>query len=253
MRNPVIGITSGKIRLPAKQDGSSDLRIGCRKPYLDGVERAGGVPMLLPCINDRDVIAAAIARIDGLLLSGGGDIAAEAFGEEPHSKNTAPDRLRDQMEFEAVHIAMAAGIPIFGICRGIQVLNVALGGALVQHLPDFDLDEVDHQPGGAEDALVHAIDIDQGSLLATILGVSDMQVNSRHHQAVQDVPSQLRINARAPDGIIEGLEAADGRPILAVQCHPEDCCKQHPLFQRLFDWHVQASGNLRTGSAPPLP
>jgi len=143
------------------------------------------------------------------------------------------------MEFESIRVAMDAGMPILGICRGIQVLNVALGGTLVQDVDSQIADVVQHFTHERETTLAHTIDIEENTLLARILGTTSTAVNSWHHQAVKDPGKGLRVNCRARDGVIEGIEADDGSPVLAVQCHPEDCCGKYPLFQRVFDWFIE--------------
>jgi len=203
------------------------------------VERSGGAPVLLPLTADTTVIEAAMSALHGLLLSGGGDIVSLEFGEEPHPENTFQDPTRDRMEIEATRIALRRGIPILGICRGIQLLNVALGGTLVQHIPDEFRNAVLHRARARDVTLVHSIEIEPGSLLARVLGATRTAVNSFHHQAVKRLGKGLRVNCRAPDGVIEGVESDDGRPMLAVQCHPEDCCVRYPLFQKIFDWLVE--------------
>jgi len=213
--------------------------------YGDSIVRAGGAPMLMPLVEDIEAVAAMVQSVDGLLLSGGGDIVSLVYGDEPHPKNLYQDPVRDRMEFEAVRLAMEMGVPIFGICRGIQTLNVALGGTLVQDIPDQVPGAFQHYTHEHDTVLAHTIDIEEGSLLAKVLDTACTAVNSWHHQAVKDTGRGLRVNCRSRDGVIEGIESDDGRPILAVQCHPEDCAEKHPLFQKLFDWLVAEAGKKR--------
>lgn len=233
MRKPIIGITAGK-----RSDGS----VGVPADYIDAVVRSGGTPLLLPPMDDLNAVAAMVKTVDGLLLSGGGDIVPKEYGEQPHPKTASQDAVRDRTEFAATRAAMERRIPILGICRGVQVLNVALGGTLVQDVPSQVPHAASHHTGDNKTALPHTVKIEPDTLLARVLGTTDTGVTSRHHQAVKDVAAGLRINCQAPDGVIEGLEAADGRSILAVQCHPESCCTEHPIFQKLFDWLVAEAG-----------
>jgi len=243
VNRPVIGITAGRGNQVTERHERQAVTIGCRAEYADPIVRAGGAPILMPPVEDLKAVAAMMRPVDGLLLSGGGDIVSHVYGEEPHPENLNEDPIRDEMELEAVRLAMEMGVPIFGICRGIQTLNVALGGTLVQDIPAqvpgaFEHHNI-HERGRAP---VHTIDIEEESLLAKVLGTTCTTVNSRHHQAVKDTGRGLRVNCRSPDGIIEGIEADDGRPILAVQCHPEDSLEEYPLFQKLFDWLVAEAG-----------
>ena len=240
MSKPVIGITIGRRTTPKGEPPVNNL--SCPIAYGRAVELSGGVPVLLPWSDDAEVIAAAMDRVDGLLLSGGGDVVPDEYGEERHPKTGREDPVRDRMEIEATRIAVDRAVPTFGICRGIQVLNVALGGTLVQDIPSQIDGTLRHSVPSGEGPFAHAIEVEPGSLLADVLAASTTDVNSRHHQAVKDVAEGLRINSRSDDGVIEGIEAADGRPILAVQCHPEDLCADHPRFRKLFDWLVAEAG-----------
>ena len=243
MSRPVIGVTTSRRNEPPPRGGRQAPIVGIAMRYPDAVERSGGAPMLLPRTKDAGVIAAVMGRADGLLLSGGGDVVSLLYGAEPHPRTTFQDPVCDRMEFEALRVAMQRGLPILGICRGVQSLNVALGGTLIQHIPDEVPGACQHYTRETETVLAHTIDIEPDSLLAEVLQTTSTAVNSWHHQAVKDVAAGLRVNSRSRDGVIEGLEADDGRAVLAVQCHPEACCEDYPLFQRLFDWLVAAAGS----------
>jgi len=238
MPEPVIGLTTGRRNRPVATNERQHADLGCDILYPLAVQRAGGAPVLLPRSDDEGVMAAVMTRVDALLLTGGGDVVSLAYGEEPHPKSFGQDPLRDAAEFAAVRIALERGLPVLGICRGIQSLNAALGGTLIQDLPSQVDGASQHYTHASENVLIHTVDIEPDSLLARVLGVTSTAVNSWHHQAVNDVADGLRVNCRARDGVIEGIEAADGRPVLAVQCHPEATAEQWPVFQRLFDWLV---------------
>lgn len=197
--------------------------------------------MLLPFLSDEDSVRVAVERLDGLLLSGGGDIVSLAYGEEPHPKSHYQDPARDEMEFALVRAALERNIPILGICRGIQTLNVALGGTLVQDIESQVPGAIKHFSSGLAPVLLHSVQIDPDSLLARVLGGDSLAVNSWHHQAVKDVAPALRVNCKASDGVIEGLESAEGRDILAVQWHPEEIAAAYPQFRSLFDWLVNSA------------
>jgi putative glutamine amidotransferase len=233
---PIILITAGKQNPGTPRGEVQMVTSGCDVDYVESVVRAGGAPVILPCLADREAIDAAVQAADGVLLTGGGDIVSLAYGEEPHATSKLQDPTRDEMEFEVTRRALDRRLPILGICRGVQVLNVALGGTLIQDVPSQVPGAVQHYSGGLDTVLLHTVAIEEDSLLARVLGATAMAVNSWHHQAVKEVGQDLRVNCRARDGVIEGLEATDGRPILGVQFHPEECTAAYPQFRTLFDW-----------------
>ena len=247
MARPIIGITARRRLEETPADRMQTVVAGVDVQYVEAVVRAGGAPVLLPRMADREAAAAMLAAVDGLLLPGGGDVVSLAYGEEPHPKNAFQDPVLDDLELEAARFAIARRIPVLGICRGIQVLNVALGGTLVQDIGDQVPGALQHWARPRDATLVHTIDVEPGSLLAKVLGTGSPAVNSYHHQAVGKVAAGLRVTARARDGVIEGLEAADARPILAVQCHPEELFERHPAFLRLFEWLVRDAAARRGG------
>lgn len=238
MSTPIIAITVGRQNHYTPQRQVQTVTVGCDIDYTTAVMRAGGAPVLLPCVADRTAIRAVLEVADGVLLSGGGDIHAHAYGEEPHPLSKYQDHLRDEAEFLVTTEAMALGLPILGICRGLQVLNVALHGTLIQDVPSQVPGAIKHFSEGLDVVLLHHVDLEAGSQLAGVLQTDSLAVNSWHHQAIKEPGVGLRINCRARDGVIEGVEAADGRPVLAVQFHPEECAASYPQFQLLFDWLV---------------
>ena len=243
MARPIVGITTGRRNFWNARTESQSAALTCSLAYPRCVERSGGAPVLLPRTDDEDVIATVMWAVDALLLSGGGDVVSLAYGAEPHPKTTYQDPIRDRMEFQAVRIARERELPILGICRGIQSLNVALGGSLVQDIHAEMPGAYQHFTRERDAVLGHTIDIEPDSLLAKVLGTTTTAVNSWHHQAVRDVGEHLRVNCRSRDGVIEGLEAEDGRGILAVQCHPEACYEDSSPLRKLFDWLVsEAAG-----------
>jgi gamma-glutamyl-gamma-aminobutyrate hydrolase PuuD len=190
--------------------------------YVEQVAAAGGVPVLLP---PAPGIAAAVARLDALVLTGGGDIDPAAYGAAPHPLTGGVNPARDRAELELLDAALAAGLPVLGICRGLQLLNVARGGTLHQHLADLGpAGNADHTPPPATFGR-HPVRVGAGSLLAGILGTDGpLPVATAHHQAIGRLGSGLTATAWAPDGIIEAVEldGGDHHPfVLAVQWHPE--------------------------------
>lgn len=219
-RPPLVGMTGrrwsasvlgDRVAAPIRA-GEVDLHFA---DYSHAVAAAGGLPVGL----SRDApVDAIIERIDGLVLSGGADVDPARYGQARAPECGATEVERDAWELALVEVALTAGIPIFGICRGIQVLNVARGGTLVQHLP---ADAGDGHPRleVARDVTVHAVKLDPGSLAAAVYG-TEVQVNSLHHQAVDELGSGLLATGHSPDGTVEALEMP-GSPVFAVQWHPE--------------------------------
>jgi len=238
MSKPIIGITTGERVIPTTASAREEKVVSSPIEYFRSVTRSGGSPIFLPPTADAAAVEAAMERIDGLLLSGGGDINPAEYGEAPHEATKRPQQSRDLTEFAATRIALECGMPILGICRGIQILSVALGGSLIQDIPSQVPGAIKHNARPNEPRVSHDIRISSGSFLARILGVEEARVNSSHHQSANRSGKGLRFSARAPDGVIEGMELEDGRPILGVQWHPERTYDKTPLSRKLFDWLV---------------
>lgn len=184
--------------------------------YVDHVARAGGQPVLLPPVGNP---AALLGRLDGLVLTGGGDVDPARYGQAPHEETTQVRDFRDDAEFGLVRAALAGGLPLLGVCRGMQLLNVALGGDLHQHLPDT-LGHHDHAPAAGDFGRLPVCAL-PGSRTAKILGTAPLPVAHYHHQAVDRLGAGLTVTARAEDGTVEAVEL-EGHPFaLGVQWHPE--------------------------------
>lgn len=238
MKKPIILITAGRKNENARDSKQQMIWSGCDIDYTQSIARSGGAPLLVPCVTDEVTVLATLDVADGVLLTGGGDILSLNYGEEPHPTSKYQDPKRDTTEIALANAAIERGLPVLGICRGLQLLNVALGGTLIQDIPSQVEGACKHYGDGIEVALLHSVDIEADSLLARVLSSQHMAVNSYHHQAANALGTGLRINSRAKDGVIEGLEANDNRPILAVQFHPEEIAADYPQFQPLFDWLV---------------
>lgn len=198
--------------------------LGHRQSYIDAIVQAGGVPLLIPPVAQEDVLRMMYAPIDGLLLAGGGDVEPYHYGEAPHPRLGTLDPLRDVVELSLTRWAVADGKPILAICRGIQVLNVALGGTLYQDIPaQIDTDICHERSYELQDwtYMTHLVYLEPDSRLASLLGTSELLTNSLHHQAIKDLAPGLRVVGWAPDGVIEAVEGTNGQFILGVQCHPE--------------------------------
>lgn len=207
-------------------------------PYLEAVERAGAFAAILdPFPPGPGEAAALVARLDGLVLTGGADVDPGRYGAERHPEVYGTNARSDAFELALVDAVVAAGLPTLAICRGLQVLNVARGGTLEQHLPDRPGLLAHGTPGGGEGTR-HEVGLEPGSLLAGTMGTARPMCASHHHQAVAALGAGLRVTARADDGVVEGLEL-EGAWILAVQWHPEDTAAEDPAQQRLFDALVE--------------
>jgi gamma-glutamyl-gamma-aminobutyrate hydrolase PuuD len=200
--------------------------------YADQVTAAGGVPVLLPPVPG---IAAAVSRLDGLVLTGGGDVDPARYGAAPHPRTRGVSLERDQAELDLLAAALAAGLPVLGICRGLQLLNIAQGGTLHQHLADLGPSgDAGHTPSPGTFGS-HPVRVAAGSLLAGILADGPLTVATAHHQAIDRLGAGLTATAWAEDGIIEAAELTGGdhHPFaLAVQWHPE-AGRDPRLFQAL--------------------
>lgn len=233
---PLIGLTTY-----GRHDGG---RYSVAQEYVEAVLRAGGAAVLLPPPpGPRDFEATVQAHLDALdavILTGGGDINPREFGERPHPLNHAVDPERDRFELTIATRALATGLPLLGICRGLQVINTALGGTLIQHLPDTDSATLAHG-SGEQSPHYHAITVCAGSQLAMLTIQSDFIAASWHHQAIDRLAPGLQIAARAPDGTIEAVETREHPFYIGVQWHPELTANTHATQQRLFDGLVNAA------------
>jgi putative glutamine amidotransferase len=229
---PVVGVTLG--------DGDEPGLHAVREDYVRSVEQAGAVPVVLPPLRPEDV-PVLVDRLDGVLLSGGVDVDPALYGQEPHARLGRVNRRRDDFEIALVVEALRRDLPILGICRGQQVLNVAAGGTLVQDIPSLVAGSVNHHRGGPRWRRAHRVLVTAASRLGDILGEDAVSVNSIHHQSVDRVADGLVVSARCPDdGVVEGLEMPASRFVVAVQWHPESFWNRAGSFQRLFDAHADA-------------
>jgi putative glutamine amidotransferase len=217
----------------------------CRKleDYRQAVLHVGGEVRILDSTMKVD---AALDGIDGLLLTGGDDVTPSRYGEAPHPETKDAEAGRDDFEFALVKAARKRALPIFAICRGVQVLNVACGGTLVQDIPSQVPGAVNHSmavPPHESYALAHEVWLEKSSLLSKLLsdrlnGADECEVNSRHHQAVKTVAQGFTVTATAPDGVIEAIEDPSARFCLGVQWHPENFWRTgefRPLFEGFLD------------------
>jgi len=223
------------IGIPTRYHAPSET-IGQIRHYLDAVIEAGGVPLLIPTLESKAVVRDYLELTSGILLPGSPtDVHPDHYGAQPHSKLGTLYAERDSTDFELLRHAENVNLPVLGICFGIQSLNVFRGGALVQDIPSLVPDAVTH------DESRHAVRLERDSLLSRLAGATDLEVNSFHHQSVESPGRNLRVVARAPDGVIEAVEDTTGRFVVGVQWHPERGWRDSDFARRLFAAFVQAS------------
>jgi putative glutamine amidotransferase len=234
---PMIGITTHQ-----STNANGQPTILLMQAYVNSVIQAGGAPVLIPSLIAEDGWDAVYSRLDGILFSGGGDIALEYSPGEPHPRIDGVDPARDSIELKMVQTAASDGKPFLGICRGCQVVNVALGGTLYTHIPDQLPNALDHSyPGNMRTVLVHEVRLEEGTHVAEIHGEPILEVNSLHHQGLKDIAPSLRVAGYAPDGLVEAIELPNHPFALAVQWHPEWLTDQEST-RNLFRKFVEAAG-----------
>jgi putative glutamine amidotransferase len=224
------------------------LRVRVNAAYTSALEASGMLPLVVPPLGDAEAAQRVLRQVDGLLLTGGEDVDPTHYGASRHPALGEVHPARDAWELRLVAEARARRLPTLAICRGAQMLNVALGGTLVQDLPSELPRALAHDPPAARSARVHEVEIEPQSRLAAALGAHRVTVNSTHHQAIDQVGPVLRITARAPDGVAEGVETALDDPwwVLGVQWHPEELIATPEGWDRaLFD---AFRARMRTGT-----
>jgi putative glutamine amidotransferase len=225
MTRPLIGVTTSEMRLPRRthplpegDPPQAEMALGV--VYARAVELAGGLPVVLPPLAD-DAIPPLVGRLAGVCLSGGPDLDPVAYGAEPDPHLGPVERELDEFEVAVARHADGLGLPLLGICRGCQALNVARGGTLHQHLPDVTDGSIHHRQTASGRETTHTVRIEPGSRLAGIVGDEELHVNSFHHQAVDRLGRGLRAVAWAPDGVVEAIESEGPGLYLGVQWHVE--------------------------------
>ncbi len=221
MNQPLIGISSNYYPAQPDRDFSRGRDVNyLQVDYHKYLENAGGIPILLPVLHDKAVLEQTITRIDALFLSGGADIAPKLYNEEILDQEWPGEIPRAKFEIELLKLAIHQNKPVFGICRGLQLINVALGGTLYQDLgKQCNLDN--HRVIQGKPTPHHNVTLETGSWLHKVIGDTSIRVNSSHHQAVKTIAPGLKVTAKSEDGIIEGLESANLNFLVAVQWHPE--------------------------------
>ncbi|QGH33681.1 gamma-glutamyl-gamma-aminobutyrate hydrolase family protein [Gracilibacillus salitolerans] len=235
---PVIGITSSIVshnNIPS---------YNLHEKHIQSVMRAGGVPIIIPT-GPEPMAEVWVSICNGIILSSGEDIDPNSFGANPSPKIQNTNKKRDLTEIELVKYAQKHRKPILGLCRGVTMLNVALGGTVIQDIETSNPNPINHNQQAARPEPTHYIQIDETSRLYQILSSSNIQVNSIHHQAIDQLAPNLKKVAVAPDGVIEAVEAIDKTSpmIIGVQWHPEEMASEDPSMQKLFDTFIMACKN----------
>ena len=236
-RPPLIGLPT--LAIPP---GPKPPRYGINQSYVRALVAAGCAPVLIPLLDDDERLRAIYERLDGIVFPGGADVAPGEYHEEPIADLNVVEAPRDRTELTLARWAFADDLPTLGICRGQQVLNVALGGSLWQDLRYQGVTDVEHSDadGRVRSALIHRVRLDPDSRLAQLIDEIDIEVNSLHHQAVKTVAPQLRVTGQSDDGVIEALESRERRFMIAVQWHPEEI-DDLGWVRRLFQGFVKAA------------
>jgi putative glutamine amidotransferase len=228
--------------------GPALLGVALSDDYAQGVERAGGIPVVIPYVEDPETVRLLARRLDGLLLAGGEDVDPARYGESPRVGLGTVIPERDELELRLFHEMMALGKPILGICRGIQLINVALGGTLYQDLPREWSGRTAHNQKARRDHVSHAVRVKPGTRLSSLLGGREqLHCNSFHHQAIRDLGHGLMPVAWDEDGLVEGVEHTLHPFLVAVQWHPENLWRRYPEFAGLFQGLVAAAQSCAAG------
>jgi putative glutamine amidotransferase len=243
MPRPVIGITCSR----SVGGRWSDYDLGhfiefAFDAYSQAVLNCGGAPLLIPISQSKSSLSAICGRLDGLIFSGGPDINPRFYKNEPHHGLMDVDENQDEMELELSRQALAADVPILGICRGLQLLNVAMGGTLYQDIALQVPKACNHSPRANRGTVTHKVRIEPNTRLQETLQRASLWVNSKHHQAVKSPAPGLVISAVASDGIIEALEDPNRPFLLGVQWHPEGLWEKNAAARKLFKALIAAAG-----------
>lgn len=207
--------------------------------YINAIIKAGGVPVIIPILEEPSEIDKYINMIDGLILTGGEDVSSLVFGENPVREVTQTCYERDDMEFALFNEAYDKGIPMVGICRGLQLANIALGGDIYQDIYSQVPDVLGHVSSYRVEYGHHLIDIKEDSILYDILGKETVAVNSLHHQSIRKLGKNLKISAKAQDGIVEAMESTNDKFFLGFQFHPEAMIEKNKEFLKIFERFIE--------------
>jgi putative glutamine amidotransferase len=235
MRNkkPIIGIITNYYTVESGVFVGLD-RMYVSRDYIESIVRAGAIPLLLPILSNTEALRLQIEAVDALVLAGGQDVQPQRYNEEPSPflETICPER--DAYEIAALNFALAQQKPVFGICRGMQLINVAFGGSLYQDIAQQCPDRLQHSQKAIREEASHTVTLESDSWLSSIMKKETLPTNSFHHQAIKELAAGFRVSARAQDGIIEAIEKRDQGFIVGVQWHPEMMSETHLDMQTLF-------------------
>lgn len=246
---PLIAVTTSEVRegtavTPTRHGEPPQLEMALGLKYLHAIEAAGGIPVVLPPLQ-VDCLDSLLSRVAGVCLSGGPDLDPDAYGERRHSRTGPTERQLDTFEIALAQAADARRLPILAVCRGMQLLNVARGGTLHQHLPDIVGERITHRQTEVGERPTHWVTLTPGTRIGEILDRTRTKVNSFHHQAVAELGGGLTVTSRSSDGTVESIEAVDREFVVGVQWHAEclvDRFGQAALFRAFVDAASQFEG-----------
>jgi putative glutamine amidotransferase len=214
--------------------------------YVSTLTNAGAIPWLIPLVDD-ETLHGVYDALDAVFLPGGADIDPMSYGKEPHPLCDKTDRERDRVELQLARWAIEQRKPVLGVCRGLQMINLAAGGTLYQDLAEQLTGSIKHDyfpfagQNFSRDYLAHEVDVAAGSRIADVFGAGSLRVNSMHHQGIRDLGEDLVVTAIAPDGLVEGVEGSNGAYLVGVQWHPEALTDSDDSARRLFDQFIEAA------------
>lgn len=243
---PIIGISASLLTIESGCFMGRE-RAFVGDDYVKAIEQAGGISIVLPIVESDETMRRHIDLIDGLLLSGGQDVNPHHYGEEPSQLLGAVSLKRDAYELGLVRHSHAMKKPILGVCRGLQLMNVAFGGSLYQDIPHAIPEALQHHQIAHPEDATQKIDLVEGSLMQRIMGTTQIVANTYHHQAIKLLAPGFSVNARAQDGVIEGIEKDGDLFTLGVQWHPELMYMNHSTMVRLFQAFVEAARAVQRG------
>lgn len=239
-QRPIIGCAT----FQRDVEDRSNTPVSLMPSYIEAVRKAGGIPVLLPLILDEEEMKAALARVDGVVIPGGGDVEPHRYNGIQHESLGGLDPVRDEFEINLIRYTVETGKPFLAICRGMQVFNVAMGGTLWEDVFSMmpSARKHDYYPNQPRNLTPHEVEVEPDSCLAHYLQATQVKVNSLHHQGVKVLANGVRATAVAPDGLIEAIEIPEHPYALGVQWHPECLVDDDPAMLRLFEGLVAASG-----------